>query len=225
MDYNWGLATTIELSLASPTFRKLGPSARDLLGVVAFFPQGVDKNNLQWLLPTVPDIKSTFGKFCALSLTHRSNDFITMLGPIRDHLIPQNPASSTLLCTTRDRYFARLSVDVFPGKPRFEEARWITSEDVNAEHLLNVFTSIDANADDSWDTCGHFIEHLHWHKPRPTVLAQKVKDLPDPHHSKPKSLFELSELFGRFGNGTERKQLLVHALMLEREGGMPLGLL
>ena len=36
-DYNESLATTIELSLTSPTFRSLGPNARDLIGVVAFF--------------------------------------------------------------------------------------------------------------------------------------------------------------------------------------------
>lgn len=38
-DYNESLTATIELLLASPTFRGLGPSARDLLGVVAFFPK------------------------------------------------------------------------------------------------------------------------------------------------------------------------------------------
>ena len=34
----------------------------------------------------------------------------------------------------------------------FEEARWITSEDVNVEHLLDVSISTDPDADDTWDT-------------------------------------------------------------------------
>ena len=62
-DYNESLATTIGLSLASPTFCQLGPNARDLLGIVAFFPQGVDEKNLDWLFPTIPDRKNIFDKF------------------------------------------------------------------------------------------------------------------------------------------------------------------
>ena len=39
-DFNESLAATIKFSLASPTFRELGPDAdaRDLLGVIAFYP-------------------------------------------------------------------------------------------------------------------------------------------------------------------------------------------
>ena len=215
-DHKGSLAATIELSLDSPTFRKLGPNARDLLGVIAFFPQGVDEKNLNWLFPTIPDRKNIFDKFCTLSLTRRSNSFITMLAPIRDYIGLQDSKPSPLLCATKDRYFARLSVDVYPDKPGFEEARWIVSEDVNVEYLLDVFTSIDASSGGAWDACIHFLDHLYWHKPQPTVLMLKIEGLPDDHRSKPESLINLSRLFVRAGNHTERKRLLIRALTLER---------
>ena len=218
-DYNESLAATLELSLASPTFHSLGPDARDLLGVVAFFPQGINENNLDWLFPTISDRKNIFDKFCVLSLTYRSNGFVTMLAPIRDYLCPQDPQSFVLLCATRDCYFSRLSVDVYPDKPGFGEARWIVSEDLNVEHLLYEFTSIDLDRDDIWDISYSFMEHLFWHKPRQTILKLKIEALPDDHHSKPRCLIMLSRLFEQFGNEAGRKRLLTHALELTRRSG------
>jgi tetratricopeptide (TPR) repeat protein len=218
-DYNESLAATIELSLTSPTFHSLGPDARDLLGVVAFFPQGVNEKSLSWLFPTISNRKNTFDKFCVLSLAYRSNGFITMLAPIRDYLSPQDPLSSPLLCAARDQYLNRLAVDIYPGKPGFEEARWIVLEDVNVEHLLDVFSSIDQTRGDIWDACSRFFEHLQWHKPRQTILGSKIETLADDHHSKPKCLFKLSRLFRWFGNHTKAKQLLTRILELERQRG------
>ena len=218
-DYNESLAATIELSLASPTFRSLGSDGRDLLGVIAFFPQGIDEKNLDWLFPTISSRKNVFDKSCALSLTHRSNGFVTMLAPIRDYLSHQDPQSSPLLCMTRDYYFSRLLVDVNPSQPGFGEARWIVLEDVNVEHLLDVFTSIDPNTDGIWRVCYHFIEHLYWHKPRQITLSSKIEGLPDNHHDKQTCLCELSRLFQRIGNHAERKRLLNHTLELERQQG------
>ena len=217
--YNQSLARTIELSLASPTFRSLGSHGRDLLGVIAFFPQGINEKNLDWLFPTISNGKNTFDEFCVLSLTYRSNGFVTMLAPIRDYIGPRDPRSSSLLCATRDHYFSRLSVDVDPGEPGFEESLWIVSEDVNVEHLLDVFTSLDPGGSDIWEVCFHFMEHLYWHKPRQTTLKSKIEALTDDHPSKPKCLSELSRLLGRLGNDAERKRLLTHTLELERRRG------
>ena len=215
--YNKSLAATIELSLVSPTFLSLGPDARDLLAVVAFFPQGIDEKNLDWLFPTISDRKNIFDKFCVLSLTHRTDGFVTMLAPIRDHFVPKDPQSSALLCTTRDYYFSRLSVHVDPDEPGFGEAVWIVSEDVNVEHLFDTFTSIDPEADGIWDVCDHFMRHMYWYKPRQMVLGSKVEALPDEHECKPKCLLGLSQLFQKVGNGAERKRLLTRALELQRQ--------
>ena len=217
--HNKSLAATIELSLASSLFQDLGPDARELLGVIAFFPQGADENNLGSLFSNISNGTIIVDGFCVLSLTYRSNGFITMLAPLRDYLSPEDPMSSSLLCAVRERCFTRMSIDIHPDKPTFEESRWITSEDVNVEHLLNVFTTIDGNSDDVWRACTNFMCHLDWHKPRLTMLRPKIEGLPDDHFSKPESLFELSRLLDSVGNRAERKQLLTHALKLWRKRG------
>jgi len=213
------LAATIELSLASPMFQELGPDARALLGIVAFFPQGVDENNLEWLFSTIPNGTDIFDKFCILSLAHLSNGFYTMLAPLRDYLSPKDPMASPLLCTTKDLYFARLSVNIDPNEPNFEESQWITSDDVNVEHLFDVFTTFNANSEGVWDACINFMLHLYWHKRRLTVLGPKIEGLPDHHRFKPDCLFMLARLFSLVGNWVEQERLLVCALDLRREQG------
>ena len=214
----------VEISLTSPTFRNLGPGARDLLGVVAFFPQGVDEDNIDWLFPTTPDRKNIFDRFCTLSLAYRNNGFVKVLKPIRDYicsqyplsLCPQDPLSSPLLGAVRDRYFRRLLVDVRPNTSGFEKARWIGSEDMNVEHLLDVSTSVEPERDDIWDACHHFITHLYWHKPRRTILGPKIEALPDDHRYKWECLSELASLFERVGDYVEQQRVLARRLTLER---------
>ena len=217
--HDGSLAATIELSLASPMFQKLGPNARELLSIIAFFPQGVDENNINWLFPMISNRSTIFDEFHTLSLTYRSNGFITMLVPLRDYLHPEDPLSSPLLCAAREHYFTRLSAKIRPTAPGFKETRWITSEDANVEHLLNVLMSIDANSDGVWRACNDFLRHLIWHKPRQTVLGPRIEGLPDDHPSKPECLLKLAWSFGSIGNNTGRKRLLEHTLKLEREQG------
>ena len=217
--HNKSFAATIELSLTSPMFQELGPDARALLEVIAFFPQGVNQDNLEWLFPTISNGTNFFDKFCVLSLTHRNDSFITMLAPLRDHLRLKDPKSSRLLCMTKERYLARMSTDTDPNKPGYGESRWIVSEDVNVEHLLDVFTMVDASSDGIWDACADFIRHLAHHKQRLTILKPRIEGLPDDHRSKPNCLFELSRLSNSVGNHAERKRLLAHVLKLWRERG------
>jgi len=218
-EHNTSLAATIELSLASPLFQTLGPDARALLGVVAFFPQGVDEDNLEWLFPTIPNRTNIFNKFCILSLTHRSDGFVTMLAPLRDYFCPKDPMSSPLLCATKEYYFSRMSVSLNPNEPDFVKTQWIKLEDINAEHLLDVFTMIDAGSDNVWRACACFMRHLYWHKNRLVILKSKFEGLPDDHCSKPECLFELSRLFALDGDHEERKRLLNCVLKLEGERG------
>ena len=218
-DHEESLAATIELSLASPLFQGLGPDARALLEVVAFFPQGVDENSLDWLFPTISNRTNVFDKFCTLSLTYRVHGFITMLAPLRDYLRPKDPKSSSLLCAAREQYFTRMSVGIDPNGPSFGESRWITSEDVNVEHLLDVFTTIDPNSNRVWEVCVDFMTHLYWHKKRLVILKPKIEGLSDDHRSKPNCLFELSRLFEMVGNLAECKRLLTLTLKLWRERG------
>jgi tetratricopeptide (TPR) repeat protein len=218
-EHNRSLAAAIELSLASLMFQEIGPDARGLLGVVAFFPQGVDENNIDWLFPTISSGANIIDKFCILSLAYRSNGFVMMLAPLRDYLSPKDPKSSPLLCMAKERYFTRLSVNIDPDKPNFRETRWITSEDVNVEHLLDIFTTVDPNSDGVWNACAKFTEHLYWHKKRVTILQLKIEGLPDDYNFKPGCLYGISQLFSSAGNHTERKRLLTHALKLLRERG------
>ena len=208
---------TIDLSLSSPMFKQLGPDARDLLGVVAFFPQGVNEDNLDWLFPTIPDVAATLDTFCVLSLTYRSDGFVTMLVPLRDYLRPKDPLSSPLLSAAEESYFTRLSVKPELFMPGSKETQWIASEDANVEHLFNVFTSVDANSDRVWGAAVQFLNLLYWHKPRQTVLGPKINQLPDDSRFKPDCLFWLSKLFDSLGNYEEKTRLLEHALKLESE--------
>ena len=220
--HNTSLTAAIEVSLDSPMFRELGPDARELLGVVAFLPQGIDENNLRWLFPTISNQTDIFDKFCILSLTYRNNGFITMLAPLRDYLSPKDPMSSPLLCIAKECYFARVSVDIDSNGPGFRESQWIKSEDVNVEHLLNVFTTIDADSDSIWDACSKFLQLLCKHKPRLTILKPKIEGLPDHRCFKLGCLYQLSRLFGSLWN-TNSSLLVLWNFRENRE--MTVGLL
>ena len=93
---------------------------------------------------------------------------------------------------------------------------------MNVEHLLDIFTSIDADSEDVWNACASPMEHLYRHKPQLVTLGPRIEGLPDNHPSKLNCLFQLSRLFDSVGNDAECKQLLVHTLEPHREQGSDL---
>ena len=127
--------------------------------------------------------------------------------------------SASLLCSVKECYFSRLALSVETVGHGNDETRWITSEDVNAEHLLDIFTSADTNSENVWDACENLMLHLYFHKPRLPVFEQKIRRLPDGYPSKPACLSSLSSLFSAVGNSVEQQQLLCRALKLYRERG------
>ena len=118
---------------------------------------------------------------------------------------------------TKERYFTRMSIKLDPNLHGFEDGRWILSEDLDVEHLLDVFTFADPYSNDIWEACINFMSHLVWCKPRQTLLRTKIEGLPDNHHSKPRCLLWLASLSGAIGNYTEEAILLNRSLKLERK--------
>ena len=112
-----------------------------------------------------------------------------------------------------------MSVTLNSNDPEFVKSQWIGSGDVNVEHLLDVFTTIDASSDSVWRACACFMRYLYWHENRLVILVPKFEGLPDDRSSKLECLFELSRPFDLVCNQVERVRLLTCFLKLERERG------
>ena len=131
-----GLSTAIEPSLSSPMFTSLGSSARDILGVIAVMPQGLNENELEWIFPTVSNARDIVDTLCILSLTHRNHNFVTMLAPLREYLRPDG-YSCPLFASVKHQYLTRSrNITREAGCERVSQ-QWLVSEEVNINFLMN----------------------------------------------------------------------------------------
>ena len=124
-----------------------------------------------------------------------------MLAPLRDYFLPNDPRSAPLLLTAKAQYFARLELTMGAlrnGDAGFSEAQWIVPEQINGEHLLDVFTALDAESEDVWRAFHRYILHLIHLNPRPITLYQRVEMLPDSHPWKAACVYSLNDLSSAF---------------------------
>ena len=136
-----GLPAAIELSLKSPMFTRLGPDAKEILGIIAVLPQGVSEAELEWIFPTVSDVHDIVDTLCILSLSHRQRDFVTTPGPFREYLGPDGYPSNhcPLLASVNDQYITRIrniAHDIGRGHIPPQEIQWFMSEEANIDFLL-----------------------------------------------------------------------------------------
>ncbi len=190
------LAVSTNMSLNSPAFAAVSPKAYDFLQIVAFLPEGADVRTLEQLMPTVLNPRSVVDGLCRLSLTYRKGDFVTMLAPIRMHMLSDERAPTVsqfpLLKDVRGFYVDRLRrSDPTLQRPHEGDkphplrldGTWIRTEDINVERLLAY------DVDDTTDTkqkeavarlCVSFLRILSMFKPRATVLEEKIKAISSP---------------------------------------------
>ena len=97
------------------------------------------------------------------------------------------------------------SAGLGPDRPGFGGTRWIASQDLNVEHLLDILPSIDANSNGVWDSYINSIRHLSRTGDRtPNGSSMTI----------PSCSHDPSRLFYSVGDHVEQKRLLSRALAL-----------
>ncbi|KAG6894334.1 hypothetical protein C0992_006561, partial [Termitomyces sp. T32_za158] len=123
------IAVTMETSLNSPSFVKLGEMVHHLLQLIAFLPQGISKTRLTSIFPGVSNIETCADALCRQSIAYLNADFITLLAPIRlyimSHSTGSNISANPFLGQVQSHYAAHV-----------KDARIVCQENVNIEHVL-----------------------------------------------------------------------------------------
>ena len=166
-------------------FQKPGPSARELLGVIAFYSMGADENNFNWLFLIVPDAASVFDNFCILSRIetmgssrswHRSEIFYAP--GIRCLL----PVDGLWFSRRRGR---RRSMDRVGGRESRTYTSSLHNHQSRRERRLGFLRRTSGSPP---------------YKPQQSILGPKIEALQDNRLCKSLCLFGVSLLFSVVGN-------------------------
>jgi hypothetical protein len=209
------LAVTIELSLNSPAFKAI-TAGRNILEIITFLPRGVHKSKLKDLFPQIQNIKSAVTQFATSSLTFNTTDnFITMLAPIRSHIRTSNQSDLPLLKDVQTYYYKQLIKygPLDPGQGGFDDGAWIVLEDINVERLIAHYLLIPEELPQADRHCLFFLALLSWHKPRTSTLLTLVQSLPDTEETKwkPSCIQAFAKIAWIMGSVIEAKDLYAGA--------------
>ncbi|KAG6919352.1 hypothetical protein DXG01_006900 [Tephrocybe rancida] len=163
------IAVTIETSLNSPSVLKLGDTIRQLLQIIAFLPQGVDKRRLTDMFPGISDIESCAEALCKQSLAYLNGEFITLLAPIRLYMAKRyntNIVNNPLLEKVQSYYKAHV-ID--------EEI--VAQDDVNIEHVFTRWVGDPAAMKEVFRLIARFLFTLFDCRPRPVALFPVIRAL------------------------------------------------
>jgi len=123
------LPATIDISIAS---FKNSPAVLQILQTIAFLPQGIDREDLASMFPSIPDISSQVDIIRRSSLIYRNGKRLTMLPPVRMYISEKYnnhlPYDSPVLSDVRMHYHSKLSYKAFDVVER---------EHGNIDHLMH----------------------------------------------------------------------------------------
>jgi len=87
MNHRQRLKDALELSLFSPTIKKLGTVAQDSLNAIAAFPFGIEEGKLAMISPQITGVEAAADVLCRFSLIYRQDGFVKMLSPFRSYFL------------------------------------------------------------------------------------------------------------------------------------------
>jgi len=128
-DKSRSLPATIDISIAS--FKK-SPVVLQVLQTIAFLPQGIDREDLPSMFPSIPDISIQVEAIRRSSLIYRNGRRLTMLPPVRMYISEKYnnhvPYNSAVLSDVRTHYHSKLSYEAYDIVER---------EHGNIDHLMH----------------------------------------------------------------------------------------
>ena len=168
------LAVTIELSIDSPSLQSSKDVVLGLLRLVAFFPEGIHRDDLLGIFSNAPDVQAIAISACLSSLTQWSGARLTMLSPIRMYIADQYNANlkykDPFLVSARNYLYQQLS-----NNPEF----WGIQESTNTERLL------------SFDLTSKHVQHDHIARLRTLESVLDLNSALYHYHPREHSLFPL----------------------------------